>query len=120
MLEIVCCLYPVEHDLSVYKAEVHAWDYRRYVLASHPVPRSDENELAYTQKKIEANFSNFSAWHQRSKVAGERINSQEWRDSGAFNLLIIKFSYLNQSSSLSNQRCGRIRMIRALGFIIAG
>lgn len=47
---------------------VHAWNYRRYVLASMPVPRTEQSELAYTTKKIEANFSNFSAWHQRSKV----------------------------------------------------
>lgn len=55
---------------------VHAWNYRRYVLASIPpnpvgsmAPlRTPASELAYTRKKIEANFSNFSAWHQRSKI----------------------------------------------------
>ena len=47
---------------------VHAWDYRRYILASMPVKRPEVSELAYTTHKIESNFSNFSAWHQRSKV----------------------------------------------------
>lgn len=47
---------------------VHAWNYRRYVLASMPGKYSDADELKYTTKKIEANFSNFSAWHQRTKV----------------------------------------------------
>ncbi|KAG7452843.1 rab-protein geranylgeranyltransferase, partial [Guyanagaster necrorhizus] len=47
---------------------VHAWNYRRYVLAGMPVPRPETSELAYTTKKIESNFSNFSAWHQRSKI----------------------------------------------------
>jgi geranylgeranyl transferase type-2 subunit alpha len=47
---------------------VHAWDYRRYVLASMPIPRPEMTELAYTRKKIETDFSNFSAWHQRTKV----------------------------------------------------
>lgn len=59
------CLSPT-YTLSFYL--VHAWDYRRYVLASMIVPRSETSELAYTTRKIEANFSNFSAWHQRSKV----------------------------------------------------
>lgn len=49
-------------------ATVLAWSYRRYVLASMPVKRPESDELAFTTRKIEANFSNFSAWHQRSKV----------------------------------------------------
>ena len=53
---------------------VHAWDYRRYVLSSLPTsftrPRTPAQELAYTRKKIESNFSNFSAWHCRTKVLG--------------------------------------------------
>lgn len=47
---------------------VLAWNYRRHVLAEMPVKRSETSELAYTQRKIESNISNFSAWHQRSKV----------------------------------------------------
>jgi geranylgeranyl transferase type-2 subunit alpha len=47
---------------------VMAWDYRRYIFASMSIRRPDKAELAYTTKKIEANFSNFSAWHQRTKV----------------------------------------------------
>ena len=47
---------------------VLAWNYRRYVLASMPIARPESAELAYTSRKIEANFSNFSAWHQRSKT----------------------------------------------------
>lgn len=47
---------------------VLAWNYRRYVLASMPVKKPDIEEFAYTTRKIEASFSNFSAWHQRSKI----------------------------------------------------
>ncbi|TFK25083.1 rab-protein geranylgeranyltransferase [Coprinopsis marcescibilis] len=61
-------LFVVERLLDADARNFLAWGYRRYVLASMPVPRSDASELAYTTKKIGANFSNFSAWHQRSKV----------------------------------------------------
>jgi hypothetical protein len=55
-------------DAQIMSVLVMAWDYRRYVLASMPIRRPEKAELAYTTKKIEANFSNFSAWHQRTKV----------------------------------------------------
>ncbi|KAL7415561.1 rab-protein geranylgeranyltransferase [Mrakia frigida] len=66
----------VEKMLAVDARNFHAWDYRRIVLTSlrrtsSSVPHSRDSELAYTKKKIEANFSNFSAWHQRGKVLGE-------------------------------------------------
>ncbi|KAG5716262.1 Geranylgeranyl transferase type-2 subunit alpha [Termitomyces sp. T112] len=61
-------LFVVEKLLDADPRNFHAWNYRRYVLASMPVPRSAKSELAYTCRKIEANISNFSAWHQRSKV----------------------------------------------------
>ncbi|KAG6817084.1 hypothetical protein H0H87_012852 [Tephrocybe sp. NHM501043] len=61
-------LYVVEKMLDADPRNFHAWNYRRYVLASMPVPRSEKSELVYTSRKIEANISNFSAWHQRSKV----------------------------------------------------
>ena len=47
---------------------VHAWGYRRYVLTSMRLKKPEIEELKYTTRKIEPSFSNFSAWHQRSKV----------------------------------------------------
>jgi geranylgeranyl transferase type-2 subunit alpha len=63
----------VDRSIDSYHLEitlliVHAWDYRRYILAEIPNPRPEAAELAYTARKIEANFSNFSAWHQRSQT----------------------------------------------------
>lgn len=62
----------VEKMLDRDARNFHAWNYRRYVLASMPESdrRSPKSELAYTTLKIEQNFSNFSAWHQRTKVFG--------------------------------------------------
>jgi len=57
-----------EKMLDVDARNFHAWGYRRYVLSGMPNPRPESSELAYTARKIGANFSNFSAWHQRSKT----------------------------------------------------
>jgi geranylgeranyl transferase type-2 subunit alpha len=68
---------------------VHAWNYRRYILANTPKVRSPKAELTYTKQKILSNFSNFSAWHQRSKVLSSlwengKLNESKSKENGTF------------------------------------
>lgn len=74
-------------ELNLIPGQVHAWDYRRYILANILKPRPPKAELTYTKQKIVANFSNFSAWHQRSKVlsslwASGQLNELKSKENG--------------------------------------
>ncbi|MBW0511563.1 hypothetical protein O181_051278 [Austropuccinia psidii MF-1] len=62
----------LERFLKIDGRNFHAWDYRRYIISKlkQQAPSSSLNteELNFSARQIESNFSNFSAWHYRSKL----------------------------------------------------
>lgn len=60
--------------LTIYlskRLKVHAWHYRRYVTSKLSCTTETsliQIEFDFTTTKINQNFSNYSAWHQRSKL----------------------------------------------------
>lgn len=70
----------------------HAWSYRRFIVSAlESTPRPDggdggesttiaksmtESEFAYTYSMIKVDLSNFSAWHNRSKLAPRLLDER--------------------------------------------
>lgn len=59
---------------------VHGWDYRRYIIRQLDLKDGDstdkilervQSEFEFTTTKISQNFSNYSAWHNRSTLLGK-------------------------------------------------
>ncbi|KAJ3196798.1 hypothetical protein HK101_007629 [Irineochytrium annulatum] len=57
---------------------VHGWDYRRYVVSKKVPPL--QSEIQFTSTKINENFSNYSAWHYRSRLIGKIGDEKEAKD----------------------------------------
>ena len=106
---------------------VLAWNYRRHVLAQMPVRRSELSELVYTKRKIESNISNFSAWHQRSKVltslwdAGKLDKAKTIEEGKCHARAMLDSSSMTwQSSTSSEMRCTQTPTTRVCGSITVG
>lgn len=96
----IFCLVLTESDGILLTRAVHSWDYRRYLISSilsifqdperlklrtkplpNPLPTT-ESELQFTTRKISKNFSNFSAWHYRTKLLTKLWEEKGWEDEG--------------------------------------
>ncbi|KAF7721153.1 hypothetical protein EC973_005360 [Apophysomyces ossiformis] len=91
----------VDKMLGMDARNFHGWDYRRYVVrqlralseSTEDDLRIVEQEYAFTTQKIEQNFSNYSAWHQRSKLLPEIVankSTEERNEVAKKELDIIK------------------------------
>ena len=65
--------------LTCWLVVVHGWGHRRYVIAASHA-RTPLEEFNYTSEKIAQNFSNYSAWHYRSKVLLVAFDDEKERE----------------------------------------
>jgi hypothetical protein len=114
---------------------VHGWGYRRYVVGQMRKCQPDTSEIdakefEYTSTKIKQSFSNYSAWHYRSKLLPSIMKdmSDEERATvgkdGKVNSVVIDATYIilttPQSSILSRTLYILSLMTSPLGSIIGG
>ena len=76
--------------LSIDNRNFHGWGYRRTVVAALESSSLDadgathsmtEEEFKYTTRMIESNLSNFSAWHNRSKLIPRLLDERKADDT---------------------------------------
>lgn len=64
----------IDQLLTADPRNFHGWNYRRFVAAMKDVP--EEDELQFTMKMIDRNFSNYSAWHNRGVLLSRLLEQK--------------------------------------------
>ncbi|CAO3638399.1 unnamed protein product [Mucor hiemalis] len=81
----------VDKMLTMDARNFHGWNYRRYVVSHLKQAAQSEEEILlinqqeyeFTTKKINQSFSNYSAWHQRSKLLPDIVKSMDTEERNA-------------------------------------
>ncbi|PIA56206.1 hypothetical protein AQUCO_00700513v1 [Aquilegia coerulea] len=73
----------------------HAWNYRRFVAAMKNIP--EEEELQYTTDMINNNFSNYSAWHNRSVILSNLLKRKAEGFTSKENVLAEEYDLVHQA-----------------------
>lgn len=71
--------------LKMDERNFHCWDYRKIVVSRCQEP--NKNELEFTMEMIESNFSNYSAWHYRSKLFSAAGKDEECKKISELSLV---------------------------------
>ncbi|KAG0476612.1 hypothetical protein HPP92_013453 [Vanilla planifolia] len=66
--------YLLDQLLKVDARNFHGWSYRRFVAKMKDV--SEVEELKFTMDMIDSNFSNYSAWHNRSALLSHLLSKK--------------------------------------------
>ncbi|XP_078161613.1 RAB geranylgeranyl transferase alpha subunit 1 isoform X2 [Carex rostrata] len=73
----------------------HGWSYRRYIARLKDV--SEEEELKFTMDMINTNFSNYSAWHNRSMLLSNLLRNKVKGFLERENILSDEFELVRQA-----------------------
>ena len=80
--------------LSADARNFHCWSYRRFIAARNG--KGPTAELDFTTTKVHQNFSNYSAWHNRSAIL-PRIAATDGDDVGWAHRLVSEFDLVRQA-----------------------
>eukprot|EP01062_Namystynia_karyoxenos_P061724 TRINITY_DN5419_c2_g1_i1.p1 TRINITY_DN5419_c2_g1~~TRINITY_DN5419_c2_g1_i1.p1 ORF type:complete len:369 (+),score=141.87 TRINITY_DN5419_c2_g1_i1:103-1107(+) len=77
----------------------HCWDYRRWICQQ--LGWTGAEELVYTRQRVDRNFSNYSAWHQRALLLRQLPEGKE-RDARVLSELdLVRNAYYTEPQDQS-------------------
>ncbi|XP_008776168.2 geranylgeranyl transferase type-2 subunit alpha 1 [Phoenix dactylifera] len=73
----------------------HGWTYRRFVAKLKNV--SEEEEIKFTMDMINTNFSNYSAWHNRSVLLSQLLKQKAQGFDSKDGILTEEYEFVHQA-----------------------